>query len=120
MVSEASKREFELETVTLATSLPRWRCNPANASSNKACCKVKSYNKSLNYLSKLNGHVIVPGCGVTVFDCATSAIRCEVSKVLACFRRGLSHIRVVPEAMSFAVEEKCEFMPFRLAQENDT
>lgn len=63
-------------------------------------------------LPKLRGRVVVLGAGDTAFDCATSALRCGASKVFVCFRRGFSHIRAVPEEMSLAVEEKCEFIPF--------
>lgn len=63
-------------------------------------------------LPMMRGRVIVLGCGDTAFDCATSALRCGATKVYVCFRRGFSQIRAVPEEVSAAVEEKCEFVPF--------
>lgn len=87
--------------------------SPKNGNGTTSCRAVSpSPITSLNELPKLHGRVIVLGCGDTAFDCATSAIRCGSSKVFVCFRRGFSHIRAVPEEMSLAVEEKCEFIPF--------
>lgn len=142
MVSRASKVKFDLSSVKLNSSrlqnkqhqsLPQTGCckSATKPSGNKcACsqitgggngghelatngtnCKLPTAT-TLNELPKLHGRVLVLGCGDTAFDCATSAIRCGASKVFVCFRRGFSHIRAVPEEMSLAVEEKCEFIPF--------
>lgn len=121
LVSRASKTRFSLNSVKLNSS--RLSCSSL---SGKSCCSAKSNSgadgcsrqtsaqsgSSLSELPKLLGRVIVLGCGDTAFDCATSAIRCGASKVFVCFRRGFSQIRAVPEEMSLAVEEKCEFIPF--------
>lgn len=135
LVSQASKTKFQLNSVKLNSSrLLAYKssttttnngcsvksinsnnngcCSAASNAATTSCC-CKSVNKSLtNELPKLHGRVVVLGCGDTAFDCATSAIRCGATKVFVCFRRGFSHIRAVPEEMSLAVEEKCEFMPF--------
>lgn len=125
IVARASKARFELESVkinsprvsTAATGCSinnRQRgengsCGAGAASAN-GCCKRSA--ASLIELPTLHGRVVVLGCGDTAFDCATSAIRCGATKVFVCFRRGFSQIRAVPEEMSLAVEEKCEFMSF--------
>lgn len=87
----------------------------SGTTTNLGCCSNNNNNNivgSKSELPKMHGRVIVLGCGDTAFDCATSAIRCGATKVFVCFRRGFSHIRAVPEEMSLAVEEKCEFIPF--------
>lgn len=125
LVSRASKTKFDLNSVKLNSSrlangtttgscASNGNCSSSSKTNGK-CCADKS--KSLSNgdsaeLPKLHGRVVVLGCGDTAFDCATSAIRCGASKVFVCFRRGFSHIRAVPEEMSLAVEEKCEFIPF--------
>lgn len=45
-------------------------------------------------LPKLYGKVLVLGAGDTAMDCATSAVRCGADKVILCFRRGFSEMRV--------------------------
>ena len=46
----------------------------------------------------LTGSVIVLGAGDTVFDCATSALRCGARSVLfVVFSKGFTNIRAVPE-----------------------
>lgn len=136
LVSKASKTKFVLNSVKL--NAPRLSsccggaagaskngsgCTAKNGQANGAsgggggCCSLKAAAAangaaSLSELPKLHGRVIVLGCGDTAFDCATSAIRCGATKVFVCFRRGFSQIRAVPEEMSLAVEEKCEFIPF--------
>lgn len=108
LVSRASKNKFELPSAKLS-------CNNTNGCRASTCCRSNSGISpiiSLSELPKLRGRVIVLGAGDTAFDCATSALRCGATKVFICFRRGFSHIRAVPEEMSLAVEEKCEFIPF--------
>lgn len=118
LVSKASKTKFNLNSVKLNSprvSCTSTSCYRVNSSANLAqgCCRLPiPAATSLIELPKLYGRVIVLGCGDTAFDCATSAIRCGSSKVFVCFRRGFSQIRAVPEEMSLAVEEKCEFIPF--------
>ncbi|KAG9510041.1 Dihydropyrimidine dehydrogenase [NADP(+)], partial [Fragariocoptes setiger] len=83
------------------------------------CCRSKSIEATAtntqvesrlpNFRRKT---VVVLGCGDTAFDCATSALRCGARRVFVAFRRGFSDIRAVPEEVSLAIEEKCEFMPF--------
>lgn len=133
LVARASKAKFELNSVRINSprSVPKaavesngsacqQTSNCCGGSGNRApsthsngCCSRK-VSATINPLEvpKLHGRVIVLGCGDTAFDCATSAIRCGASKVFVCFRRGFSNIRAVPEEMSLAVEEKCEFIPF--------
>lgn len=138
LVSRASKVKFELNSVKLNSSRAltkspastNGQCSASKCCQSAAtaakngtganeqtgdCCASKSRSPSpgaMSELPKLHGRVIVLGCGDTAFDCATSAIRCGASKVFVCFRRGFSQIRAVPEEMSLAVEEKCEFIPF--------
>lgn len=123
LVSRASKTKFELDSVRINSprlfmrsdtqTLPAPKnCCSIGKSDTGSCCKTKIVATDLNELPKLHGRVIVLGCGDTAFDCATSAIRCGSSKVFVCFRRGFSHIRAVPEEVSLAIEEKCEFIPF--------
>lgn len=120
LVSQASKSNFELKS-SKSINNNQQQCdnrkqnNDCCGSSATGCCKKKPVN--FNQLPKLHGRVIVLGCGDTAFDCATSAIRCGATKVFVCFRRGFSHIRAVPEEMSLAIEEKCEFMPFMTPKE---
>jgi len=138
IVSHASKMNFNLESahlngprlqqeqsgngVSTGNEVEKVSCCSSTSKSTKCCSGSNTTNKdqycrryaigSLAELPKLHGRVIVLGCGDTAFDCATSAIRCGASKVFVCFRRGFSNIRAVPEEMSLAVEEKCEFIPF--------
>lgn len=123
LVSRASKTKFELNSVKINSPRLSYKSSSRTLPSSKSCCSVGKSNKEnccktvvaatdLNELPKLHGRVIVLGCGDTAFDCATSAIRCGSSKVFVCFRRGFSHIRAVPEEVSLAIEEKCEFIPF--------
>lgn len=117
LASEASKTKFQLDSVRRNASrlLTNCRSNGQSCSkkSERSCCQHSSNTReSLKDLPRLRGRVIILGCGDTAFDCATSALRCGATKVFVCFRRGFSHIRAVPEEMSLAVEEKCEFIPF--------
>lgn len=120
LVSRASKNLFELNSAKLNTSRLTNGCSARNGTcgikmGTNGCCQSKPSSnplRSLTELPKLKGRVIVLGAGDTAFDCATSALRCAATKVFICFRRGFSHIRAVPEEMSLAVEEKCEFIPF--------
>jgi len=119
IVSRASKTKFGLNSVRLNSSrLSCYSSSPnkggcSKLTSSDQCCRISSQiPTSLIELPKLDGRVIVLGCGDTAFDCATSALRCGANKVFICFRRGFSNIRAVPEEMSLAIEEKCEFIPF--------
>lgn len=117
LVSRASKVKFGLNSTKLNGSrlLSCGSSRKCSYSSNNGKCDRSNNQQvatSLSELPQLLGRVIVLGCGDTAFDCATSAIRCGASKVFVCFRRGFSQIRAVPEEMSLAVEEKCEFIPF--------
>lgn len=122
LVSRASKTKFDLKSTKLNSSrlattttnnVAKSCCSMGKSGKVGGCCKIKiQATTDLNELPKLHGRVIVLGCGDTAFDCATSAIRCGSSKVFVCFRRGFSHIRAVPEEVSLAIEEKCEFIPF--------
>lgn len=126
LVARASKAKFNLNSVLLNSSrLSSEQSTNLNVNGCQAskCCRDTATNGTSSVcqskvaldplvLPKLHGRVIVLGCGDTAFDCATSAIRCGASKVFVCFRRGFSNIRAVPEEMSLAVEEKCEFIPF--------
>lgn len=116
LASKASKTRFALNSVK--RNAPRVSsCGFGDQLCSKkiqgSCCQQNpSGQVSLEDLPRLHGRVIILGCGDTAFDCATSALRCGATKVFVCFRRGFSHIRAVPEEMSLAVEEKCEFIPF--------
>ncbi|XP_032520125.2 dihydropyrimidine dehydrogenase [NADP(+)] [Danaus plexippus] len=72
---------------------------------------------SCSSLPVLSGTVLVLGAGDTAFDCATSALRCGAKKVFVVFRKGITHIRAVPEEVDLAKEEKCEFIPFMSPRE---
>lgn len=65
----------------------------------------------------LRGVVLVLGAGDTAFDCATSALRCGAKKVFVVFRKGITHVKAVPEEVDLAREEKCELIPFMSPQE---
>lgn len=117
LVSRASKNKFQLLSAKLNSPRIPTSSNGVCGSKSNGCCKnganlAPQMAISLSELPKLRGRVIVLGAGDTAFDCATSALRCGSSKVFICFRRGFSHIRAVPEEMSLAVDEKCEFIPF--------
>lgn len=126
-VSAASKPKLATScsklTVTGAQS-PVRRAKNCCGNGNSTCVKLKQVSGKesglLEYtngtiqatLPLMKGQVLVLGCGDTAFDCATSALRCGATKVFVCFRRGFGQIRAVPEEVSVAVEERCEFMPF--------
>ncbi|XP_066259662.1 dihydropyrimidine dehydrogenase [NADP(+)] [Euwallacea similis] len=77
-----------------------------------ASCSKMGCSSVSSSLVPLHGIVLVLGAGDTAFDCATTALRCGARKVFVIYRKGFQNIRAVPEEVSLALEEHCEFMGF--------